>query len=52
MVGGMSEHKQKRQLATNPPVVVATPGRLYELVNGGDAEHVKSALLTESFAFY
>ncbi|KAJ3027192.1 ATP-dependent RNA helicase, partial [Rhizophlyctis rosea] len=31
IVGGMSEQKQKRLLSSRPDVVVATPGRLWEL---------------------
>ena len=34
IVGGLSEHKQKRVLKVNrPPILVATPGRLWELVS-------------------
>lgn len=32
MVGGMSEHKQKRVLKCSPEVVVGTPGRLWHLI--------------------
>ncbi|KAH8054448.1 DEAD-box ATP-dependent RNA helicase [Aureococcus anophagefferens] len=37
VVGGLSEQKQERVLAKGPPIVVATPGRLWELVDGGKA---------------
>ena len=33
VVGGMSEQKQRRLLAREPAIVVATPGRLWELIN-------------------
>ncbi|KAF9929520.1 ATP-dependent RNA helicase [Linnemannia zychae] len=33
IVGGMSVQKQTRQLDRNPAIVVATPGRLWELVS-------------------
>ena len=36
LVGGLAPSRQARLLATQPPVVVATPGRLWELVAGGD----------------
>ncbi|KAI9006355.1 P-loop containing nucleoside triphosphate hydrolase protein [Hyaloraphidium curvatum] len=36
VVGGMSEQKQQRLLHAVPDVVVATPGRLWELVSGSD----------------
>ncbi|KAJ3286470.1 ATP-dependent RNA helicase [Borealophlyctis nickersoniae] len=37
VVGGMSAQKQRRLLTTRPDVVVATPGRLWELVAEDDA---------------
>jgi ATP-dependent RNA helicase DDX24/MAK5 len=36
IVGGMSAQKQLRQLRSRPQIVVATPGRFYELLNEGD----------------
>jgi ATP-dependent RNA helicase DDX24/MAK5 len=33
LVGGMSIQKQERLLSYNPTVIVATPGRLWELLN-------------------
>jgi len=33
LVGGLSEHKQLRLLDRRPPIVVATPGRLWELLS-------------------
>jgi ATP-dependent RNA helicase DDX24/MAK5 len=39
IVGGMSEHKQRRLLARRPAVVVATPGRLWDLINLG-VDHI------------
>ena len=29
--------KQEKQLSRRPPIVVATPGRLWALIQGGDA---------------
>uniref|UniRef100_A0A6U0TJF8 RNA helicase n=1 Tax=Eucampia antarctica TaxID=49252 RepID=A0A6U0TJF8_9STRA len=41
IVGGLSEHKQKRVLNNkSPPVVVATPGRLWELMSNGEHPHL------------
>jgi DEAD/DEAH box helicase len=37
IVGGMSQQKQKRQISSNPDVVVATPGRLWELLSTDSA---------------
>ncbi|XP_063387952.1 ATP-dependent RNA helicase DDX24 [Cydia fagiglandana] len=36
VVGGMAAVKQERELKRNPEVVVATPGRLWELVSRGE----------------
>ncbi|KAF6144395.1 hypothetical protein GIB67_024622, partial [Kingdonia uniflora] len=36
IVGGMSSEKQERLLKTKPEIVVGTPGRLWELMSGGD----------------
>lgn len=36
VVGGMAPEKQKRLLRGQPDIVVATPGRLWELFNEGD----------------
>nr|XP_006819573.1 PREDICTED: ATP-dependent RNA helicase DDX24-like [Saccoglossus kowalevskii] len=36
VVGGMSKQKQERILKKKPQVVIATPGRLWELVQQGD----------------
>lgn len=35
LVGGMSIDKQRRQLQARPQVIVATPGRLWELTSSG-----------------
>lgn len=34
IVGGMSIQKQQRLMKTNPNIIVATPGRLWELFSG------------------
>eukprot|EP00232_Nephroselmis_pyriformis_P027219 CAMPEP_0182852292 /NCGR_PEP_ID=MMETSP0034_2-20130328/86_1 /TAXON_ID=156128 /ORGANISM="Nephroselmis pyriformis, Strain CCMP717" /LENGTH=458 /DNA_ID=CAMNT_0024982993 /DNA_START=42 /DNA_END=1414 /DNA_ORIENTATION=+ len=39
IVGGISQQKQQRLLSKMPPVVVATPGRLWDLLSGGE-EHL------------
>eukprot|EP01083_Nonionella_stella_P043109 116350_1 len=39
LVGGMSEHKQRRLLSRRPQIVVATPGRFWELFEQGN-EHL------------
>lgn len=37
VIGGMAAVKQERILARGPEIVVATPGRLWELMQLGDA---------------
>ncbi|CAF0976960.1 unnamed protein product [Didymodactylos carnosus] len=41
VVGGMSTHKQERLLSKHPEIVVATPGRFWELINEGD-KHISN----------
>ncbi|KAI8921608.1 P-loop containing nucleoside triphosphate hydrolase protein [Entophlyctis helioformis] len=53
VVGGMSSQKQKRQLASGPHVLVATPGRLWELMQDDDMlmdalQHVKFLVIDEA----
>ena len=50
LVGGMADVKQKRLLSFNPQVVVATPGRLYDLLEAEaiSLDHVKFAILDEA----
>ncbi|KAI9248869.1 P-loop containing nucleoside triphosphate hydrolase protein [Phascolomyces articulosus] len=36
IVGGMSVQKQQRQLRNKPDIIVATPGRLWEVFSGND----------------
>lgn len=36
VVGGMAQEKQERVLKKCPEIVVATPGRLWELVKEGN----------------
>ena len=38
LVGGLAQAKQSRLLSQRPQVVVATPGRLWELASGGSGE--------------
>ncbi len=40
IVGGMSVDKQQRLLRARPHVVVATPGRLWELASNGNAPYL------------
>ena len=42
LVGGMAVVKQKRLLATRPPIVVATPGRLWELLSSDAQPHLRN----------
>lgn len=37
VVGGMAAVKQERILAKGPEIVVATPGRLWELIQQGNS---------------
>ncbi|XP_015088155.1 DEAD-box ATP-dependent RNA helicase 13 [Solanum pennellii] len=41
IVGGMSSEKQERLLKTRPEIVVGTPGRLWELMSGGETHLVE-----------
>lgn len=41
IVGGMSSEKQERLLKTRPEIVVGTPGRLWELMSGGEIHLVE-----------
>jgi len=42
LVGGIALVKQKRLLSTKkPPIVVATPGRLWAMLSSGDIDHLK-----------
>lgn len=44
IVGGLSQDKQKRVLKKlKPEIIIATPGRLYDLVEAGDVTHVDKA---------
>jgi ATP-dependent RNA helicase DDX24/MAK5 len=36
VVGGMAPQKQERLLSYGPEIVVATPGRLWELIQDGN----------------
>ena len=48
IIGGMSEQKQERQLKSQPNIIVATPGRLWELVGDGSSQ-LKSDLMSIQF---
>ncbi|KAJ2963969.1 hypothetical protein NQZ79_g1049 [Umbelopsis isabellina] len=53
IVGGMSAQKQKRQLGQKPNIVVATPGRLWELFSEEDEylenlKHIKFLVMDEA----
>lgn len=37
IVGGMSSEKQERLLKARPEIIVGTPGRLWELMSGGES---------------
>lgn len=37
IVGGMSAEKQERLLSKGPEIVVATPGRLWQLIQSGNS---------------
>ncbi|OQS05512.1 DEAD/DEAH box RNA helicase [Thraustotheca clavata] len=39
LVGGMAVQKQIRQLSYSPEIVVATPGRLWEVMEAGETTH-------------
>ncbi|XP_051124876.1 DEAD-box ATP-dependent RNA helicase 13 [Andrographis paniculata] len=41
IVGGMSTEKQERLLKSRPEIVVGTPGRLWELMSGGEIHLVE-----------
>lgn len=41
IVGGMSTEKQERLLKARPEVIVGTPGRLWELISGGEKHLVE-----------
>ncbi|XP_011620421.1 DEAD-box ATP-dependent RNA helicase 13 isoform X1 [Amborella trichopoda] len=44
--GGMSAEKQERLLKRRPEVIVGTPGRLWELMSGGDVHLTELQLLS------
>lgn len=41
IVGGMSTEKQERLLRKRPEIIVGTPGRLWELMSGGEQHLVE-----------
>ena len=43
IVGGLTAHKQKRVLMKkNPEIIIATPGRLWQLMGEDDIRHLRS----------
>ncbi|CAE7294390.1 DDX24 [Symbiodinium sp. KB8] len=42
VVGGLSQHKHSRMLKRRPDIVVATPGRLWDMVRSGKHAHLSS----------
>ncbi|KAM7466351.1 hypothetical protein LguiB_013913 [Lonicera macranthoides] len=46
IVGGMSTEKQERLLKARPEIVVGTPGRLWELMSGGETHLVEQHSLS------
>jgi ATP-dependent RNA helicase DDX24/MAK5 len=44
LVGGMSIQKQERLLSYNPTIIIATPGRLWELLNERANDYLVSEL--------
>ncbi|XP_023514560.1 DEAD-box ATP-dependent RNA helicase 13 [Cucurbita pepo subsp. pepo] len=46
IVGGMSTEKQERLLRMRPEIVVGTPGRLWELMSGGERHLVELQTLS------
>ena len=42
VVGGLSQHKHSRMLKRRPDTVVATPGRLWDMVRTGKRAHLSS----------
>ncbi|CAK9222350.1 unnamed protein product [Sphagnum troendelagicum] len=46
IVGGMAAQKQQRLLKQQPHIVVGTPGRLWELMSGGESHLLELSLLS------
>ncbi|PQM33998.1 DEAD-box ATP-dependent RNA helicase 13-like [Prunus yedoensis var. nudiflora] len=44
IIGGMSMKKLERLLNARPEIIVGTPGRLWELMSGGEKHLVEMAL--------
>ena len=42
LVGGLSIEKQKRLLVTSPEIIVATPGRIWNIIENGFSMHVRN----------
>lgn len=45
IVGGMSKQKQEKRLKRRPEIIIGTPGRLWELMSGGEP-HLSEVGLT------
>lgn len=50
IVGGMSTEKQERLLKKRPEIIVGTPGRLWELMSGGEKHLVE--VVTGTYRFH
>ncbi|KAI3906866.1 hypothetical protein MKW98_004916 [Papaver atlanticum] len=51
IVGGMASEKKERLLKARPEIIVGTPGRLWELMQGGDPHLVEADRMIESGHF-
>jgi superfamily II DNA/RNA helicase len=50
LTGGANKESQQSELDKNPPLIVATPGRLLEFLKGGvvNADHIQTVVLDEA----
>lgn len=45
IIGGLAQVKQERVLNSNPHIVIGTPGRIWEMINSGNAHLQKLGLI-------